>query len=309
MSNSTTIVDVVAPASACSNDRLEVGLETLRDWGLQPRLPAELFGTPGITAHRDDRRLQALSAALRAPDSRLVWCVRGGYGSLRLLTAVARRSVPRRDKIVLGFSDISSLQMMLHERFGMAALHAPVVAQLGTGDIDATSLRAVRRASLALASGAGHGVEFTGLTPMNDAARRPRQVTGVIKGTNLETVRSLVGTPWQPDGRGTIWCFEEVNERGYQVDRVLTQFALAGVFDRSRAVVFGRFSGGAERDGRSTLPGVLRDFAASVRFPVLDGLAIGHGPRNLPLPLGVPGRLTLGDSGVLAATCSGVGPT
>ena len=289
------VVDIVAPASACAVSLLDAGCDLLRAWGLQPRVPDGMFGPPWLYAAEDAVRLAQLCTALRAPDSRAIWAVRGGYGCTRLLPALSRLRKPPASKVMIGFSDITALLSFAGERWSMPVLHAANLSMLARGELAGAHSRELedvlfgRRREIALA----------GLRPLNAPARREGEVRGRLAGGNLKLFQSLLGTPWQPDWRGALVVLEDVDERGYAIDRMLTQLRQAGSLRGVRGVVFGEFIGGREPDGRTLHRRVMAEFAASARFPIFDGAPIGHGRRLRPLPLGMMASLHTGTRGRL----------
>ena len=286
------VIDVVAPASACSRDALAAGVAVLEGWGFRPRVPSGLFESSGIVAAPDASRHRALRRALLRADSRVVWCVRGGYGSQRLLPRLARGAVPGPRKLLVGFSDLTALHVFINQHWGWPTLHAATLADLGSGRLSQGSLRELRRMV------AGRTSCFSvRLRPLNPAARRERSVGGMLVGGNLKTIQSLVGTPWSVRPAGCILMVEDTGERGYAIDRMLVQLVQAGILRGVRALVFGQFTGGLEPDGRFTGTEVVARFAERMRIPVLGGAPFGHGEAARAVPLGVGARLELGPGG------------
>ena len=290
------MIDVIAPGSACSRTDLEAGVATLESWGLRPRVPPDVFGPKYLYANGDEVRWRHLRAALAAQDSDAVWCVRGGYGSARLLSKLGRLTAPSRPKLLIGFSDITALQIHLTEVWRWPVLHAPVLAQVGRGEPSSRHLAETRRVLF----GEQRCVEFNTLkllTPVgarsSAASRKP--IKGRLVGGNMKTVQSLAGTPWALPPSPSILFFEDVGERGYSLDRMLVQLKHSGLFERTRAMVLGDFVRGDEPNGRSLWRKVFTEFASSVRFPVLTGMPVGHGGRLRPLPLGFEAELALAD--------------
>ena len=287
-----TVIDVVAPASACSAEALAAGVAVLEGWGFRPRVPPGLFDRSGIVAAPDTSRHRALGRALRSADSRVVWCVRGGYGSQRLLPRLARGTVPARAKLLVGFSDLTALHVFINQHWGWPTLHAATLADLGSGRLSQRSLDELCR----MVAGRTSRLSVR-LRPLNPAARRARSIGGVLVGGNLKTLQSLVGTPWSVRPAGCILMVEDVGERGYAIDRMLVQLVQAGILRGVRALVFGQFTGGREPDGSFTGPEVVARFAERMRIPVLDGAPFGHGASARAVPLGVLAKLALGPGG------------
>lgn len=284
------IVDVVAPASACPPAVLERGVRMLRDWGLVARVPVHIFGPPDLVAQEDGERWRQLRRALYAGDSRAVWCVRGGYGVLRLMPRLERCVRPVRPKLVIGFSDITLLHQHCNERWGWSTLHASNLGGAAGQRLRVTHRRELRR----VVFGETTSLVFRGLRALNPTARATGVVRAPLTGGNMKTLQSLLGTPSMPRWRSRIVVLEDVGERAYSVDRMLEQFRNAGLLRGVRAMVLGDFTGGEEPDGARHHAAVFTRFARSVRFPVLEGLPVGHGERMRPLPLHMTATLHTG---------------
>lgn len=281
-------VEVIAPAWRCSPEELNTAIKKLESWGLVPRVPSDLFGKPSHPfAQTDEIRLQHLKQALYSSESKVIWCVRGGYGSLRLLPQLNRMKRPSRCKLLIGLSDITSLHLLLNQKWKWPTLHGPLLDRFGRQNNTDSALKKIL-------FGRTQEVHFSSLQPMNQAARKAQTLKGPIVGGNLTTLVSSLATPWQIRTRGQILFFEEVGERGYRVDRMLTQLEQAQLLAGVKAIIFGQFRGGEEKNGRELWRQVKRDFAEKMPFPVLRGLPSGHGVIQKPLPLGVSATLSLG---------------
>jgi muramoyltetrapeptide carboxypeptidase len=293
------LVDIVAPASRCSADDLSRGLRMLRSWGLRVRVPAGMFsGRQTLFASPDPVRARQLTRALLARDSKAVWCVRGGYGALRLLPALEKLKRPRNKKLLIGFSDITSIHLFLNQKWGWPTVHGPMVERMGRREVTAQELFAVRQMVF---SAGGEGVQmFPGLRPLNKAARRKGLVKGVVRGGNLAVLQSSLGTPFSLKAPGSILFLEDIGEKPHRVDRMLMQMRQAGVFARVRAIVFGYFQLSEASESQILWREVIPDFAAAMNVPVFSGLPVGHSAQlQMPLALGTQGELHTGPKGLL----------
>ncbi len=287
------IVDVVAPASRCPVLDLKLGVDRLRSMGLVPRVPKNLFGSSALFANRDEVRLKQLSRALTAEDSQAIWCVRGGYGSMRLLPELAKLKRNARPKIFIGFSDITSLHTFLNQEWGWPTLHGPMLGRLGRGESKGAELWSL----FGFLFGTQTEFVFESLKPLNQAARSQKVIRGQVVGGNMAVLQSGFSTPFELRPRGNILFFEDIGEKPHRVDRMLTQMKQAGWFKQARAVVFGQFLMPHPSEKRILSHDVLARFAKDCAIPVLSGLPVGHEPkRQMPLPLGTPAQLHLGRS-------------
>jgi muramoyltetrapeptide carboxypeptidase len=245
--------------------------------------PQTLFATDGFLAGTDEARLAALVEALKDPQAKAVFLGRGGHGLLRIVARLDPALLREHPKPIVGFSDGTAL-LAFAAQAGVASIHGPVVTQLARiGGEDRSALFSL------LESPEPRGL-LQGLTPLC-----PGTAEGPLLGGNLEVFSRLLGTKILPDLEGAILFLEEVGERPYRVDRLLTHLQLAGVFDRIAAVVFGDLVACEEPPGSAiaspSAMAVVEERLAHLGVPVVLGAAVGHGAHNLALPYGLRARL------------------
>ena len=270
-------VRIIAPSGPVPREAFLAGLEVLRG-RYDVRHDDGVFARDGYLAGPDERRLAELSAALAETDTRAILTARGGYGLLRLLPFLDAAALARNPRPIVGFSDGTAL-LAFAARAGVASIHGPVVAQLGNlGGDD-------QRALFERLEQPGPALLLDGLDGLI-----PGRVRGPLLGGNLEMFSRLVGTPYLPDVSGAILFFEDLGERPYRVDRLLTHLDLAGLFGAASAVIAGDFSGCREpeptRAESPTAAEVLEDRLGRLPIPVAVAGAFGHGTRNRALPYG-----------------------
>lgn len=290
------IVDVVAPGSACRPDELKRAVDFIKSWDLVPRVPKDLFQKVSpICSNSDEKRFLFLKQALLAKDSKVIWCIRGGYGSLRLMPRLSRMKAPRQSKLVIGYSDITTLHSYLNFQWQWPSIHGPLLERFGNGQNQPRETRELQD----LIFGRLDKVVFKGLKPMNEKARESRQVRSSVVGGNMAVIQSSLGTPWQMQAKGRILFFEDIGERPHRVDRMLVQLSQAGLFKGIRGIVFGNFLLSDPADSRMLWKDVLVPFAKQMPVPVLKGLPAGHGAVQRPVPLMTSCQLQLGEKASL----------
>jgi muramoyltetrapeptide carboxypeptidase len=271
-------VRVVAPSGPVPRPEFEAGAAVLAERYRLRYDPGTLFRASGFLAGSDEERLAELHAAVADPEARAVVMARGGYGLLRLLPFIDLELLRAHPKPIVGFSDGTAL-LAAAARAGVAAIHGPVITQLGRLPEED------RRGLFGLLEGPGPGLLCADLE-----APVPGRVQGPLIGGNLEVFSRLVGTPFMPDVAGAVLFFEDLGERPYRVDRLITHLDLAGLFSVAAAVVVGDFSGCKERpdSGLSSPPveEVLLERLGRLAIPVAFGAKIGHGTRNIAVPYG-----------------------
>jgi muramoyltetrapeptide carboxypeptidase len=289
------IVDVISPGFASTPEEVEKARQFLVKQGLVPRIPKHLIQKHFLHSNSDEKRASFLKQALQAKDSKVVWCLRGGYGSNRLLPELARMKRPSQQKLLVGISDITSLHVYLQQKWHWPTLHAALLDRMGSGKVPAK----IEKETMDLLFGRTASVEFTKLKPMNLAALSLKALSASVVGGNLVVLQSTLGTPFQLDTAGKILFIEDLGERGYRVDRILEHFYQAGLFKKCKALVIGEFLGGKEEDGKALWPQVFKSWAQRLKIPVFSGLEAGHGIVQRPVPLGTKARLSGGKPGTL----------
>ena len=270
-------VALVAPAGPLrGREDIDGAIANVRTLGWEPVVATHALARTGYFAGDDATRASDLNAALR--DSRIdgVWCLRGGYGAVRIVDRIEWGAFREHPKPLLGYSDITAVHGAIARQAGLVSYHAPTAR---------SPLSAFSRASLANA--VMRGEDSCGVA---ERARvlRAGGATGRLEGGNLAVLAGLVGTPYMPVLDGAILVLEDVNEAVYRIDRMLAQMRLSGALNGVRAIVFGECTNCPEEadDGARGLDEVLLELAELLRVPCLAGVPIGHVPDQWTLPLG-----------------------
>lgn len=282
-------IAVIAPASAPrSLDRYRKGLARLHSL-FDVRMAWAPGGERGYLAGPDTSRIEALHAAFRDPSIRAVFCVRGGYGSLRLLDRIDWTRARNRSTLLVGYSDITALHLAFYAQAGWTSVSGPVVTEWAVAD--ETTLGPF------LTLAAGGTPSITNSTNSSPSPLRPGTASGPLLGGNLSVLVHLLGTPYAPDFRGAILVLEDVAEAPYRIDRMLNHLKQAGVLDSVSGVVLGHFSTGDTDPTKPSLSlsEVFADYFGSAPYPVLKGLPYGHLLPRCSLPIGVPVRLKVSE--------------
>lgn len=285
------IVDVIAPASHSPKSKLEDGIRWIESVGLIPHVPQDIIKTDVFFAAPLDIQLKHLKRALYS-DSKAIWCLRGGYGSMRLIPHLLKLRPPKKSKLFIGFSDITSLHLFFNQHWNWPTIHGRTISQMHP-DFSKTPDRKFLKDVI---FGKAAEKTFKHLTPLNHQAAKNHSIKGAVTGGNLRIIQSSLGTSWEIKAKGKILFIEDVGERGYSVDRMLEQMIQAKIIDKGvKAVIFGDFTEALEKDGKDLTEIALRRFAQKVPYPVLKGLPAGHGHvLNYPIPFNTQALLSLG---------------
>lgn len=279
------IIDVISPGYPSPPHEVEDARKFLLKWGLVPRIPKDIIKPHFLHAHEDDKRFAFLKAAIQAKDSRVIWCLRGGYGSNRLLPMLAKLKKPKQPKLIIGISDITSLHTFFIQEWGWSTLHGPLLVSLGRDNLPVKLEKEMQRVMF----GPQTEVEFKNLKPLNEAARKMKPTKSKIVGGNLTVMQSGFGTPWQIRTDNSFLFVEDLGERGYRIDRMFEQFRQAGLFKKCHGLLLGDFLGGVEpATQKNNFKKVFKRWADDLEIPMFQGLEAGHALMQRPVPLNTP---------------------
>jgi muramoyltetrapeptide carboxypeptidase len=288
-------IGLVAPAGPLlERDDLTRAQELCSALGYEPLLGKNAYRRSGYLAGTDEERLADLNAALQDPSIDAIWCIRGGYGSIRLLHRIDYAAIARRPKALIGFSDITALLNAVTHVTGVVTFHGPVAR----ASMPAFSQVHFERV-LACAEAPGRLGQIPQppdvLVPQENrlVTLCPGVAEGPLTGGNLTLLQCLIGTPYFPELAGAILFLEDVGEDLYRVDRMLAHLRLVGALRSLAGVVVGHFTdlkrfGG---DGALGFDEVLTSYFEPLGIPVAYGFPLGHTEAQWTLPLGVRARL------------------
>jgi muramoyltetrapeptide carboxypeptidase len=283
------VIRVVAPSGPVDASQLLPGLAWLRA-RYELRMTPGVFARDAFLAGDDARRRDELVQALCDPEAKAVVATRGGYGALRIARDVPWDDVVRRPRWIVGFSDVTVLHAMAW-RAGMASVHGPNVAGLGTAYSPL-----VREAWIEALERPTRPRTWSGLRVLT-----PGRARGIAVGGNLALVHAVAAAGCLAVPEGAVLFLEDVSEAPYRVDRMLTSLLVGGHLARASAIVFGGFDRcEAGPDGRSVHE-VIDERTRRLGVPVLAGAPFGHRARNEAFVLGAPVRVA-GDEVVVGAT-------
>jgi muramoyltetrapeptide carboxypeptidase len=294
-------VAVVAPASGFPREEFDKGIAELRRLGFEPVFEESVFEREQYVAGESRVRANAFLSAWGDPSVRAIIAVRGGYGSVHLLPYLRPEELRREPKAFIGYSDLTSVLSFLTTGCGIVSFHGPMLDRRLGGGVSAydkdTFLRALTDAE-----------PLGELTAPSLETFVKGEASGTLVGGTLAQLVASLGTPFAfAPPKGHVLFLEDVSERPYRLDRMLTQLRFAGILDLASAIVLGEFVGCDEPQGgplaRATLASLLSDFNG----PVVYGLPSGHteGP-SLTLPFGVKARVIAGTAARLVIEEAGV---
>ncbi len=270
-------IGVIAPAGSVNDEQLKAGVETLRRAGFDVELAPGVLERKGYLAGEQEKRAKALQDFFRSEDIAAIFCARGGFGSIQMLPYLDAEVIRLHPKVFVGYSDVSILLNWLLQQCGMVTFHGPMVAM--------EIARGLR----------GRSEEFFWETLLGKKRQwqiqaaetiRPGIAEGEMVGGCLSIIVTTLGTPYEIDTAGKIFFLEDIGEAPYRIERMLTHLQMAGKLEKITGLVFGSFTN-CEGEGERGLREIIQELFRDAHYPVIAGLAAGHGEENLLLPFGV----------------------
>lgn len=300
-------IGLTAPAGPAAHrpGALEQAVRAIEAFGFAVRVGRSCSEHWGYLAGADDVRADDLHTLFADPQIAGIFCMRGGYGSMRLLDRLDWAMIARHPKVFLGYSDITALHLALTQQAGFMTFHGPMpVSDFIRPGFDEYAKGWLMKALMSpeplgevLAPPQAPAVE----------ALAPGQAEGRLIGGNLALICALLGTPFEIDTRGAIVLLEDIGEETYRIDRMLTQLRLAGKLAEAAGIVIGEFTAweASEPHNVRHIDDLLADLLRPLGTPILKNVCARHGRYNATLPMGAMARLD-GDLGRLVITESGV---
>jgi muramoyltetrapeptide carboxypeptidase len=272
-------IAIISPSSAIDSKLVYHAISILREWGLEPILGRHALNLYGRFAGTKQERMEDLQWAVDSTDIKAIICSRGGYGLIQIIDDIDFSHFELYPKWVVGFSDITILHSAI-AGFGISSIQASMAKYLCE---NSTSAELLRRSLFG---------EFPTYNIPTTPLNRTGVVTSDIIGGNLSVFFSLRGTHYEPDFRQKILFIEDIGEKPYQIDRMLHNFKLGGIFEDIAGLIVGRFSDYEEDPGMGcTLHELIADIVKEYDFPICFNFPAGHDPLHYPLPFGI--RTTL----------------
>lgn len=285
------VIGIISPASSPDDLlRIEKGVRYLERIGYKVEVGKHVGKYHGYLAGTDEERVEDLHYMFKNKNVNAIICVRGGYGTPRLLDKIDFRIIKNNPKIFCGYSDITALQMAMLQKTGLVTFAGPMLAVDFHNEVSpyteeqfwklVTSNKSIGR------------VKFPGDERLLSISKGSAK--GRLAGGNLALFVSLAGTEFFPQMKEKILILEDTGEAPYRVDRLLNQLKLIKVFKSVRGIILGAFTDCIENDPEKrtlTLGEVIDDYLGHLKIPVVYNFPHGHIKENHTLPFGIQIKL------------------
>ena len=286
---------LVAPASFTSKEKIEKSIETVEKMGFKVKLGESIYQRYGYLSGKDEIRAKDINEMFKDPEVDGIICLRGGYGTPRILDLIDYNIIKDKPKVFIGYSDITALHIAFNQICKLVTFHGPMVSSDIIGNFHEFSKESLYKSIM--------NNREIGLIENPPGEEIIKINTGVVEGTiiggNLSLIADTIGTQYEIDTKRKILFIEEVGEEPYSIDRMLNQLRLSGKLKDAAGIILGDFRDCEPKghyEDSLNLEELIEDYIKPLNKPSIYNLQSGHCDPIITLPLGINTRLD-GDSG------------
>lgn len=281
--NKGDLIGITGPAGSIWNKaHITKVQKKMEELGFRTTLGKTLYEQDGFLAGNDEMRAAEFMDMIENKSIRAILTMRGGWGCGRILDRLDYKVISANPKIIIGFSDITSLINAIYTKTGLVTFHGPC-GYSSWGDF--TTNQTIKSVAL--------GEPYTMKNPSDNLDDLKTWSSGTAKGRlvggNLTVISSMIGTRFENNWKDKLLFLEEIGEEPYRVDRMLWQLKQAGVFSKINGVILGSFKdcGPEEPEKSFSLDEIFEQHFKGAAFPVYQGASFGHITPKFTLPVGV----------------------
>ncbi len=280
-------IGIFAPAGPIRNtSEIDDFINVLKNLGFRVKVGKNVADQFGYFSADDRSRAKEFMELIEDPTVQGLFAIRGGWGCARMAEYLDLDSIKRSPKVIMGFSDVTTLLNSISSKTGLITYHGPS----GNSTWNDYSVDYLKRLLID-----AEVVQYKNTSPddANIVTLSPGEAEGILYGGNLSVISSLVGSDYLPDWNGSLLFLEDVNEEPYRVDRMLTQLSLAGIFNEVNGIILGGFRKcePEEPDRSFSLLEVFEQHFSGLKIPVYFGAQIGHIRNKYTVPVGLPAKM------------------
>ncbi len=288
-------VAFISPGSPVKTENFEKAFKNMENWGLKVKHSDTIFKKEKYLAGTDKERLEDIHTMFEDKDVKAIWCLRGGYGCTRLLDKLDYDLIKNNPKILIGYSDITALLCAIYNETGLVGFHGPVASSQIFTEFTASQAKNI----LFGLSGDKHDIPFMKQTDEKYALGHepytiyPGKANGTLTGGNLSLLVCLPNTPYAPSYKDKIVFIEDLDEKPYRVDRMLTYLLASTDLSEAAGIVLGVWYNCETKDPESSfnLREVFEDRLGTLNIPCFYGHTFGHVSDICTFPIGVQSRM------------------
>lgn len=279
-------IGLIAPSSPTSTfERVEMAKEKIIQMGFKVKMGKSPYERYGYLSGTDKIRAEDINNMFADPEVNGIICLRGGYGTPRILDLIDYEIIRKNPKVFLGYSDITALHIVFNQIANLVTFHGPMVSSDMLGEFSEFTKNSVFKTLM--------DSEVIGLieNPLGYEIETLQggKAEGTAIGGNLSLISSTIGTAFEIDTKGKILFIEEIGEEPYRIDRMLNQLRLAGKLNDAIGIIFGDFNNCVPSDLNQSLglEEVINDFIRPLKIPIISNFRAGHCEPQITIPFGI----------------------
>jgi muramoyltetrapeptide carboxypeptidase len=281
-------VGLIAPAGIIDAKDIEAANQSLSRLGLKVKLGKHILDRYGYLAGKDADRAHDVNVMFSDRSVKAIIAMRGGWGCNRILPLLNYSLIRSHPKILMGYSDITSLLLAINARSRLITFHGPVATSTWNQlTVDYLKRILFNAEAVTMRNLNTSGAQVQAI-PITSGVYVPRKARGKLVGGNLSVLSAMVGSPYLPSWNKSILFVEEIGEDVYRIDRMLTQLKTAGILNQISGFIFGQCTNCSPGNEPSlTLMQVLQDHILPLDIPAWYGSMIGHIKDKFTVPIGL----------------------
>ena len=285
------VIGIISPASPpSSTEKIYKGAEYFERLGYRVKFGKNVENVYGYLAGTDQERADDINEMFGCKDVKAIIAVRGGYGTPRILPLINYSLIKKNPKILVGYSDLTALQLAIFKKTGLISFSGPMVGVEMFKGIDPFTEE--------------NFWECITSTTKNRILKNPDnaemrsivmgKASGILVGGNLSLIVALAGSPYLPSFKNSLLFIEEIEEESYRFDRMMNQLRITNILRDTKGVIICELTDVKTSDTTKpflTPEQVINDFLVDLKKPIVSGLVYGHVPKKLTIPIGVRAEL------------------
>lgn len=283
-------ISIISPSSPSSKETIDYSLDKLKSLKFNYKIYDNLYENLGYLAGSDENRANDFNSALKDDNTKAIMCIRGGYGTLRIMDLIHWSFFKKNPKIFMGFSDITPILNYIFKKFNVITFHSPML----TSDLDNIYSKNSLINSVTIPKN-NHYIENPKNINLKSFTTNKNIATGNIVGGNLSLICSTISTKYEIPFKNNILFIEEINESPYKIDRMLMHLYLSGKISECSGLILGQFTNCSD-DNNVEVQNVLLEKLNLFKKPCIYNLCAGHGEPRLTIPIGAKAKINISNS-------------
>ncbi len=277
-------IGIIAPASSAGEIKTRQAVEFAKALGYQIKEGKSIYASRGYLAGEDNLRAGDINEMFKSKDIDAIICIRGGYGTPRILDKIDYSVIRKNPKIFIGYSDITALHIAIHQKAGLLTFHGPMLASDFVDSAESQSIQYL----IKMLESKNECIEIVNPMGFPIKSLTKGKARGKLIGGNLAMICSTIGTPYEIDTKNCLLFLEDIGEEPYKIDRMLTQLRLAGKLRDANGIILCSFTDchASNESSSLSLQQVIKDIIIKCCKPVLMGYMAGHCKPNITIPIG-----------------------